>query len=359
LWVQQDANWNVTALINGSGSVVERYDYDPYGKQTVLDASFNTRSSSSYAFIHGFQGLRLDTTSGLYYARNRDLSPTLGRWTQADPLGFGGGDTNFYRAEGNGTPGRQDPSGLTWIMPEEVFDGPINDNLAISMSPFNPDVPLIPEGPEKPGFWHSMVPVEGSIVMANYHMHRGELGWYAFYCVMTGVDAVGVGAIGKGLVKGGIKLLGRGGTEQVVKGGAEAATTSLAKGGTQALCKKGAELVAKRVFVIRFMKGGTAGSRFHAFFRLGSKIYHYNGKLFREIFNLEEVTGAMLRYFRMSEWSVKIPLWVLSPGKALSNPKSWTCITGALSAFNRGNYYIPGWLLLHMIRLFDNEEGEK
>src|SRR5205814_5845974 len=37
LWVQQDANYNVTALINGSGSVVERYAYDPYGKRTVLD----------------------------------------------------------------------------------------------------------------------------------------------------------------------------------------------------------------------------------------------------------------------------------------------------------------------------------
>src|SRR5207302_1107939 len=32
LYVQQDANWNVTALINTSASVVERYVYDPYGK---------------------------------------------------------------------------------------------------------------------------------------------------------------------------------------------------------------------------------------------------------------------------------------------------------------------------------------
>ena len=29
LWVQQDANWNVTALVNSSGTVVERYVYDP------------------------------------------------------------------------------------------------------------------------------------------------------------------------------------------------------------------------------------------------------------------------------------------------------------------------------------------
>jgi RHS repeat-associated protein len=121
LCVQEDANYNVTALINGSGSVVERYVYDPYGKQSVLDANFNTRSSSSYAFNIGFQGLRLDTTSGLYNERNRDLHPGLGRWIQTDPLGFGGGDTNLYRAEGNRPTNVTDPSGELGLL--QVFFG--------------------------------------------------------------------------------------------------------------------------------------------------------------------------------------------------------------------------------------------
>jgi RHS repeat-associated protein len=125
LWVQQDANYNVTALVNGSGSVVERYDYDPYGKRTVLDASFNTRSSTSYAFVNGFQGLRLDTTSGFYYARIRDFSPTLGRFVQADPAGFDVGDSNFYRFEGDSSTGSSDPSGLLTFtsMLQEPKDG--------------------------------------------------------------------------------------------------------------------------------------------------------------------------------------------------------------------------------------------
>jgi RHS repeat-associated protein len=112
LWVQQDTNWNVTALINGSASVVERYVYDPYGLRTVLDANFNVRSSSSYGFVNGFQGLRLDTVSGNYYARNRVLSPTLGRWTQADRIGFGGEDTNLYRLQSNSPIDNLDPNGL-------------------------------------------------------------------------------------------------------------------------------------------------------------------------------------------------------------------------------------------------------
>ena len=35
LWVQQDDNWNVTALVNGSGGVEERYAYDPYGNKAT------------------------------------------------------------------------------------------------------------------------------------------------------------------------------------------------------------------------------------------------------------------------------------------------------------------------------------
>jgi RHS repeat-associated protein len=123
LWVQQDANYNVTALVDGSGSVVERYVYDPYGKRTILDASFNNRSSSSYAFVNGFQGLRLDTTSGFYYFRFRDFSPTLGRFLQADPSGFGAG-TNFYRALSDAPTTLVDPYGLMAMGPDGVTEGP-------------------------------------------------------------------------------------------------------------------------------------------------------------------------------------------------------------------------------------------
>jgi YD repeat-containing protein len=38
LYVVQEANYNVTALFDNSGNVVERYIYDPFGSVTVLDA---------------------------------------------------------------------------------------------------------------------------------------------------------------------------------------------------------------------------------------------------------------------------------------------------------------------------------
>ncbi len=38
-----DANFNVTAVVNSSGTVLERYSYTPYGTPTYLDSSFGLR----------------------------------------------------------------------------------------------------------------------------------------------------------------------------------------------------------------------------------------------------------------------------------------------------------------------------
>jgi RHS repeat-associated protein len=112
LWVQQDANWNVTALVNGSGVVVERYAYDPYGAQSVYNASWSSIGSSAYSWVHGYQGRPFDSTSGTNNFRNREVSPTLGRPIQVDMLRFAAGDVNFYRWEENSPNNRVDPSGL-------------------------------------------------------------------------------------------------------------------------------------------------------------------------------------------------------------------------------------------------------
>jgi RHS repeat-associated protein len=113
LWVVQDANFNVTAVVDDSGEVVERYVYDPFGQATVLDATWNVRAAgSAYDWLYLHQGGRYDVTSGLYHFRNRDYSPTLGRWTTNDPIGFQAGDVNLYRSVGNSPTNYSDPSGL-------------------------------------------------------------------------------------------------------------------------------------------------------------------------------------------------------------------------------------------------------
>ncbi len=102
----------MTALVNGSGVVVERYIYTPYGVITVLNASWSTLSGSVYSWVYGFQGMRYDPTSGLYESLGRRHSPTLQRWISIDPLRYGAGDADLYRFVGNGPIDRTDPSGL-------------------------------------------------------------------------------------------------------------------------------------------------------------------------------------------------------------------------------------------------------
>ncbi len=129
LWAQQDANWNVTALLDSSGNVVERFTYDSFGALTVYDASYNVRGSgSSYAWTYHWQGLRLDVVTALYHARMRDVHSVLGRPLQQDPLGFGAGDANVYRWEGNRTGAVTDPSGLAWVKPDDSAQGFVMPN---------------------------------------------------------------------------------------------------------------------------------------------------------------------------------------------------------------------------------------
>jgi RHS repeat-associated protein len=117
LYAQTDANGDVTALVNAAGQVVERYVYDPYGTVTVLDANWNQRAGSQYAWRYLFQGGRYDSATGYYHFGARDYSPGLGSWLEQDPLGLGAGSSNLYQfAEGNPT-NRTDPSGLISPVP--------------------------------------------------------------------------------------------------------------------------------------------------------------------------------------------------------------------------------------------------
>jgi RHS repeat-associated protein len=128
LYVQQDANWNVTALVDGNplsqtlGDVLERYIYDPFGQPTILDPSWNTRSASEHDWRYLHQGGRYDEVVNLYHFRNRDLSPALGRWLQTDPLSYAAGDTNLYRDVGNNPGNALDPSGLMKCMAQWCLD---------------------------------------------------------------------------------------------------------------------------------------------------------------------------------------------------------------------------------------------
>jgi len=86
LYAQQDANWNVTSLVNTSGAVEERFVYDPYGTRTVLSASWGS-ASDSFGWVYNFQGGRMDPVDGLVHFGAREYNPATGTWMQQDPTG--------------------------------------------------------------------------------------------------------------------------------------------------------------------------------------------------------------------------------------------------------------------------------
>jgi RHS repeat-associated protein len=115
LYAVHDANWNVTAIVDSSGAVVERYAYTPYGERTIMTPGWAARGSSLYAWTAGHQALMLDGETGLYANRYRYLHPLLGRFTSRDPIGYVGGSMGLYEYVGSAPTRFGDPSGLDRI----------------------------------------------------------------------------------------------------------------------------------------------------------------------------------------------------------------------------------------------------
>ncbi len=108
LYSLPDLRYCVMALADSSGSIVERFKYQPYGQAQVMSDLFVNRSSSSYAWEFRYTGRREDLETGLLYFRARFYHAQLGRFISRDPLGFVDG-MSLYR--GYFVPSNTDPSG--------------------------------------------------------------------------------------------------------------------------------------------------------------------------------------------------------------------------------------------------------
>ena len=95
-WYQQDANYNVTAVIDDTGAPLERYSYTPYGEVTFLDQYFAQLSTqvSAIGNTHLYTGRERDPETGLQLNRHRYYASWLGRWLTRDPIGYDGSDSS-------------------------------------------------------------------------------------------------------------------------------------------------------------------------------------------------------------------------------------------------------------------------
>ena len=100
-----------TAMVDTSGSVVERYAFTAFGLRTIMEADWTVRTSSAYAVGFAFHGQFLDTETGYYDYGYRYYSPNLGRWLSRDPIAEQGG-VNLYGFTRNSAVNGNDLLGL-------------------------------------------------------------------------------------------------------------------------------------------------------------------------------------------------------------------------------------------------------
>ncbi|MFO0911688.1 MAG: RHS repeat-associated core domain-containing protein [Pirellulales bacterium] len=130
-----DANFNVSGLVNASGTVFERYYYSPYGKLSVLDANFaaDADGASDVANAFTYTGRQFDNESGIYQYRHRYYHAQLGRFVARDPIGYQS-SANFYENVASNPAAFLDPFGL------EIFDYPDPDRTQGNASIANIDI---------------------------------------------------------------------------------------------------------------------------------------------------------------------------------------------------------------------------
>jgi RHS repeat-associated protein len=121
LYALQDANWNVTAIVDHVGVLQERYRYQAYGTPEFLVPSFDENSAQygSFDWETLYAGYRFDPELGTYQVRNREFGPLVGTWQTRDPLEYTAGDVNLYRYVAGDPVGRVDADGTDPCAPAD------------------------------------------------------------------------------------------------------------------------------------------------------------------------------------------------------------------------------------------------
>ena len=152
----QDHLFSTVALVDVTdGTVLERYEYNAYGKATVYTDMNDwqtgtpptTQNYSEYGNPYLFTGRRLDKLDSgsftTYYYRNRYYNADTGRFLQKDPLDYVDG-MNLYECVRSNPVDRFDPFGLelTYIV-DDIFkpSNPYDPIIRASKSAYNTVVP--------------------------------------------------------------------------------------------------------------------------------------------------------------------------------------------------------------------------
>ena len=82
---------SVEAITNSSGSTVEKYEYDVYGKQTRFDSLGNLLTASITGNLFGFTGQQYDSATASNKFLFREYNPSTGTFNERDLIGYADG----------------------------------------------------------------------------------------------------------------------------------------------------------------------------------------------------------------------------------------------------------------------------
>ena len=125
---RRDGQGNIVALIDSSGNVVVKYEYDAWGNHEVYDGSGTKITQGTHVGRvnpYRYRGYYYDEELKLYYLKTRYYDPEVGRFINADDITYIDPETinglNLYAYCGNNPVMNVDPNGNLFFLLVGLF----------------------------------------------------------------------------------------------------------------------------------------------------------------------------------------------------------------------------------------------